>query len=53
MHGDGRVDQVAAQRAQPRQGAILVRAREPGIADDIGGQYRRDLPGLAHRASLP
>ena len=35
MHGDGRIDQVAAQRPQPRQDAILVRASEPGVADDI------------------
>ena len=33
MHGDGRVDQIAAQRPQPRQDAIFVRAGEPGIAD--------------------
>jgi hypothetical protein len=26
VHGDGRVDQVAAERTQPRQDAILVRA---------------------------
>ncbi len=29
MHGDGGIDQIAAQRAQPRQRAILVRAGEP------------------------
>jgi len=27
MHGDGRIDQIAAQRAEPRQGAILVERR--------------------------
>jgi hypothetical protein len=35
MQGDGRVEQVAAQRTQPRQGAILVRAGEPAIADHV------------------
>ena len=29
MHGDSRVDQVAAQRPQPRENALLVRAGEP------------------------
>ena len=35
MHGDGRIDQIAAQRPQPRQDAIFVRAGEPAIADHI------------------
>ena len=42
--------QIDAQRAQPRQHAILVRSREPAIADDIGDQDRRNFPGLAHGA---
>ena len=50
MHGDGGIDQIAAQRPQPRQDAILVRAGEPAVADDVGDQDRRDFPGLAHRA---
>ena len=50
MEGDGRIDQVAAQRPEPRQNAILVRSREPAIADNIRNQYRRNLPGLAHGA---
>ena len=48
MRGDGGIDQVAAQRPKPRKRAILVRAREPAIADDIRDQDRRDFPGLAH-----
>ena len=32
---DGRVNQVAAQRAQSRQGSIFVRSREPGVAHHI------------------
>jgi hypothetical protein len=35
MQGDGRIDQVAAQRPKPRQNAILIRPREPAVADDI------------------
>ena len=51
MHGDGRIDQIAAQRPQPRQDAILVRAGEPAVADHIRAKDRRKFPGLAHRAS--
>ena len=29
MHGDSRVDEVAAQCPQPRERALLVRSREP------------------------
>ena len=50
MQGDGRIDQVAVQRPQPRQNAILVRSREPAKADDIRNQNRRNLPGLAQGA---
>jgi hypothetical protein len=46
----GRVDQVAAQRPQPRQSAILVGAGQAAEADDVGGEYRRDLAGLLHGA---
>ena len=51
MKGDGRVDQVAAQRPQPRERALLVRAREPAVADNVGGQDRRKFPGFAHRVA--
>ena len=53
MRGDGRVDQVAAQPPKARQRAILVRSREPAIADDIGDQDRRNFPGLAHCVLRP
>ena len=42
------IDQVAAQRPQPRQRAILVGAGEPAVADDIGDQDRRELPRFRH-----
>ena len=35
MRGDRRIDQIAAQPAKPRQRAILVRAGEPAVADDV------------------
>ena len=53
MHGDGRIDQIAAQRPQPRQDAILVGAGEPRIADDVGHQDRGQFSGLAHGATPP
>ena len=52
MSGDGGVDQVAAQTPETRKGPILVGAREAAVADDIGDQDRRELPGLAHPAPL-
>ena len=51
MHGDGGIDEVAAQRPQPRQRPVLVRAREPAVSDDVSGQDRRDFSGLGHRAA--
>ncbi len=48
MHVDGRIDQIAAQRPEPRQGAILVRSREPAVADDVRDQDRRNFPGSRH-----
>ena len=44
----GRVDQIAAQRPEPRQSAVLVRARQPAVADYIGSQDRCNLPGSRH-----
>ena len=48
MRVDGGIDQIAPQPPEPRQRAILVRAREPAVADNISDQDRRDLPGLGH-----
>ncbi len=53
MHGDGRIDQIAAQRPESRQDAILVRSREPAVPDDIRDQDRRNFPGLAHSSGSP
>ena len=35
MDRDGRIDQIAAQRAQPRKDAILVRPRKPAVTDHV------------------
>ena len=53
VHGDGGIDQVAAQRPQPCQSPILVRACQPAVADDIGGQDGREFPRLCHPNSSP
>jgi hypothetical protein len=50
MHCDCRVDQVAPKGAEPSEDTILVRAREPRVADDVGHQDRGEFPGLAHGA---
>src|SRR5271168_3090001 len=48
--GDGGIDEFRAQRPQPRERAVLVRARHSAEAHDVGGQYRSNLAGFAHRA---
>ena len=53
MHGDGRIDQVAAQRPQPRQNPVLVGSGKPRIADHVGHQDRGEFSGLAHGATPP
>ena len=50
MHGDCGIDQVAPQRAQPRQDSIFVPAGEAAIADHIRDQNCRNFPGFAHGA---
>jgi hypothetical protein len=52
MHGDGRVDEIAAKRAKPGEDAIFVRAGEPAVADDVGHQDRYEFSGLTHCAAL-
>jgi hypothetical protein len=52
MRGDGGVDQVAAKPPQPRKSAVLVCAREPAVADDIGDQDRGEFSGLRHDEPL-
>ena len=48
MNGDGRINQVATKRPEPRQGAVLVRAGETRKADDVCSQNRGEFPGLDH-----
>ena len=51
MGGDGGVDKVAAQAPEPRERTVLVGSGEPGVADDVGHQDRRELSSLAHGAN--
>ena len=51
MHRDGRIDQVASERPQPRQNPVLVGSGKPRIADHVGHQDRRELSSLAHGAN--
>jgi len=48
VNGDGGIDQVTAECAQTRQSAIFIGAGQSAEADHIGGQNRRELPGLGH-----
>jgi hypothetical protein len=50
MRVDGGIDQIAAQPPQPRQCAILIRPREPAVADNIRDQNRRDFTHSPHGA---
>jgi hypothetical protein len=49
MHSDGRIDQIAAERPQPRQGTILVRPGKSAVTDHVGGENGGELPGLGHK----
>jgi hypothetical protein len=46
VHRDGGIDQVAAQRSQSRQNAILVGTGEPTVSDDIRSKDCRKLSGF-------
>ena len=48
MRGDRGIDKIAAEAAQSRKRAILVRAGKPAVADDIRHQNRSELSRLAH-----
>src|SRR5271155_4753942 len=53
MNCDGRVDQVAGKVPKAGEDSILIRTRKPRVADDVGHQNRRELPGLAHSSASP
>jgi hypothetical protein len=51
MHRDSWVDQVAPKGPKASLDALLVRAREPRVANDVGYQDRCKLSSLAHGVS--
>jgi hypothetical protein len=53
MHRDSRIDQIAPERAKPRQRTIFVGPSEPTVADYIGRQNCRDFPCLGHADRSP
>jgi hypothetical protein len=60
MHGDGRVDQIASERPQPRQNPVLVgsgKPENPTTSDTkIAASFRVSLtaqvPKLNHRSQM-
>ena len=53
MAGDRGIDEIGAQRPQPRKRTVFVRARHPTEADDVGGEDRRDFPSFGHSYPAP
>ena len=49
--GDFRIEELAAQRLEAFEGAVLVGSDQPRIPRHIGGEDRREPAGLAHVAS--
>src|SRR4029079_10772069 len=48
MDCDGWIDQIAAQRPQPRQSAILIRTGKPAESNHICRQDSREFPLFGH-----
>src|SRR6185503_5903992 len=48
MDCDGWIDQIAAQRPQPRQSAILIRTGKPAEPNHICRQDSREFPLFGH-----
>jgi hypothetical protein len=50
MRGDGRIDEIATEAPQARQGAILVRPGESAVPDNVGDQDCSELARFPHGA---
>src|SRR5208283_6003205 len=48
VHGDGGINQIAAQSSEPRQGAILVSAGQTAETDDVGSEDRGEFACRSH-----
>ena len=53
MLGDFGIAEFTANRTQRRERALFVRAHQPRIAGDIGGQDRCEFTGRAHFSGNP
>jgi hypothetical protein len=53
MHRDGRIDQVAAERPEPRQGSVLVSPCEPAVSDHVRRQNCGKFSLLGHEHRTP
>jgi len=53
MGGDLRIDQLAADRLEPRQRPLLVRSDQPRVARHIGGKDRGETAGCSHSSGKP
>jgi len=53
MGGDLGIDQLAADRLEPRQRPLLIRADQPRISRHISGKDRGKTAGLAHSSGKP
>jgi hypothetical protein len=45
---DGRVNEIAAECPEARQGALFVRAGEPAVTNNVGHQDRCQFSCLGH-----
>ena len=48
MHGDGRVDQIAPERAQPRKRPLLVGTGKPAVSGYVRRKNGCEFAGLRH-----
>ena len=48
VHGDRRVDEIAAERSEPGQSAIFIGPGKPAVPDHIRGQDCSEFPLLGH-----
>jgi len=53
VHREGRIDEVTAQRTQPRQRALLVGTGQPAESDYIRCQDCGEFSPLGHDSDLP
>ena len=49
VNGDARIDEIAAKGPEAGENAILVRAREPRISDNVGDQNGREFTRHNHQ----